>query len=169
MKLALICAALLSVSCGYHVSGRADTVPKTIHTIAIPAFHNTTTRYKLTDRLAEAISREFLTRTRYKIVTDVNQADAVLYGNVVNYFAYPIVFDQAAGRASVVQFSVILSAKLVERTTGKELFSRPSFEMKQQYELSSDQRAFFEESDVAIERLSRDVARSIVSAVLENF
>jgi len=167
-----VCAALtlsLAASCGYRVSGHGDTIPKAIRTIAIPAFGNATTRYQLTDRIPEALAREFITRTRYSVVKDINNADAVLYGTVVNYFAYPIVTDPATARASVVQMSVVLSAKLVERTTGKELFTRQSFEMKQQYEVSSDQVAFFAESDTAFTRLSRDVARTLVSAVLENF
>jgi hypothetical protein len=161
--------ALIVSSCGYHVSGHSDLMPKTIKTIAIPAWGNATTRYKLTDRIPEAVAREFIQRTRYQIVGDLNQADAILRGTVVNYFASPIIFDPTTSRASVVQISVVMSAVLVERSTGKQLFSRPSFEVKQQYEISSDPNAFFQESDPAMTRLSKDVARSLVSAILENF
>lgn len=171
MKLVALLTPLLlaAVSCGYHLAGHADTIPQNIKTIAIPAFGNASTRYKLTDRIPEAVAREFITRTRYRVVTDENQADAVLRGSVVNYFAYPIVFDQQTARASVVQISVTMTATLTERTTGKVLYSNPHFELKQQYEITSDQIAFFEESDTAMVRLSRDVARMLVSAVLENF
>ena len=41
-------------SCGYHVAGKANLVPKTVHTIAIPPFENATVRYKLSDLLPEA-------------------------------------------------------------------------------------------------------------------
>jgi hypothetical protein len=167
--LALVIAAASTISCGYHVSGRADTLPKTIHTIAIPAFGNATTRYKLTDRVPEAVAREFIARTRYKVVNDQSQADAILRGTVVNYFAYPTIFDPATARAAVVQIQVVMSATLVERATGKVLFTRPIIEVKQQYEISADQVAFFEESDTAMTRLSRDVARMLVSAILEDF
>jgi hypothetical protein len=151
------------------VSGHSDLVPKNINTICIPAFGNGTTRYKLTDRLAEALSREFIARTRYQIVNDMNQADAILRGNVVNYFSYPTVFDPNTQRASTVQVIVVMSVTLVERATGKVLYSRPSFDWKQQYEISADARTFFDESDVALDRLSRDVARMLVSGILENF
>jgi outer membrane lipopolysaccharide assembly protein LptE/RlpB len=79
----LIITALLAASCGYHVAGRADLVPKSVQSIAIPAFTNVTTRYKLTDRLPEALSREFISRTRYHIVADADQADAILRGSVL--------------------------------------------------------------------------------------
>lgn len=162
-------ALLAATGCGYHVAGRADLMPKTVRTIAVPAFGNATTRYRITDRLPQAITREFIARTRYQVVNDPGEADAVLYGTVVNYFVYPIIFDQTTGRASTIQVAVSMSATLVERGTGKTLFTRPSFDWKQQYEISSDPRAFFDESDVALDRLSRDVARMLVSAILENF
>ena len=36
---------LVNASCGYHVSGKADLLPKSVQTIAIPAFTNITARY----------------------------------------------------------------------------------------------------------------------------
>jgi hypothetical protein len=42
-------------------------------------------------------------------------------------------------------------------------------EFRQRYEIAIDPNAYFEESDMALERLSRDVARTVVSAVLEAF
>ena len=163
--------SILTASCGYHVSGKGDLLPKNLHTIAIPAFENATVHYRLNDRLPEAISREFIARTRYRVIPDVNEADAVLRGTVVNYVAFPSVFDQVTGRASGLQVSVVMQVALTERATGKVLFSRPSFEMRQTYEFSpnSAPQAYFDESETALARLSRDVARDVVSAILEKF
>lgn len=168
-RLAALASAVALASCGYHVAGKADLVPKSVHTIAIPAFGNLTTRYKLTDHLPQAISREFIARTRYQMVDDPKQADAVLHGAVINFVAYPTIFDQRTGRASGLQVNVTMQVNLVERATGKVIFSRPSFDFHQRYEISLNAKAFFEESDAALDRLSRDVARDIVSAILENF
>jgi len=156
-------------ACGYHVAGQADLVPKTVKTIAVPPFGNITLHYRLTDRLADAISREFLARTRYQIVTDPNQADAVLRGAVVNYFAFPTIVNQATGRPSGFQVNVTMQVSLVERATGKVLFNRPSFEMHDRYEISIPATQYFDESATALDRLSTDVARDVVSAILENF
>ncbi len=155
--------------CGYHVGGKADLLPKTVKTIAIPTFGNLTTRYKISDRLGNAVSREFLTRTRYQIVADPNGADAVLSGVVVNYVAYPTVVDQVTSRAAGVQIQVILRLTLTDKASGKVLFTRPNMEVRERYEISIDQSQYFEESESALERLSRDVARSVVSAVLSGF
>jgi hypothetical protein len=165
----LAVACLVLSSCGYHVAGKADLVPKSVHTIAIPSFGNGTARYKITNRLPQAISREFIARTRYQIVTDPNEADAVLNGSIVNYFVFPILFDQATGRASGLQINVTMQVSLVERVTGKVIYSRPNFDANQRYEMALDAGAYFEESDAALDRLSRDVARDLVSRILENF
>ncbi len=167
--LLVLALSVTAASCGYHVSGKADLLPKRIHTIAIPAFGNATTKYKLSERLTSALAREFISRTRYRIVADPNQAEAILTGSVINVFSYPTIFDPASGRASGVQVVVILQVTLTDRSNNAVLFTRPGFEVRERYEISVDPRAYFEESDAATERLSRDVARSVVSAVLENF
>ena len=151
------------------MSGHADLMPAHVKTIAVPAFGNITGRYRLTDLMASSITREFISRTRYQVVPDANEADAVVHGSVVNYLSFPNVSDQATGRAAGIQVIVVLNLELVERTTGKVLYSRPNFEMRNRYEIAIDPRAYFEESDLALQRVSRDVARQVVSAILEAF
>jgi len=165
-------AALLPfmlVSCGYKFAGTDTVLPKTIHTVSIPAFTNLTTRYKLTDQLSEVIAREFITRTRYRVITDASTADAVLRGTVINYAFYPTIYDQTTGRAAFAEIRVTLAVTLTERATGKVLFSRPNFDVRETYQISPNAPQYFEESDPALKRAGQQVARSIVSAVLENF
>jgi hypothetical protein len=156
-------------SCGYHAAGHADLLPKTIQSVCIPAFTNATVRYKLTDRLPEALSREFISRTRYKIVTDCNAADAVLRGSVNNYLYYPTVFDPTTGRASAVDMRVYLTVTLTERVTSKVLFKRVNMEARERYEISVDPRAYFDESDAGLDRVAKTVAQQLVTGILENF
>jgi outer membrane lipopolysaccharide assembly protein LptE/RlpB len=169
IKYLAILVPLLLASCGYKFAATDTVLPKTIHTIAIPAFNNLTIRYKLTDQIPEAISREFLTRTRYKVVSDPNTADAVLRGGVLNYSFNPTIFDPATGRAAYAELRVSLSVTLTERATGKVLFERKNFDVRETYQISPDATQYFEESDPALKRAGQQVARSIVSAVLENF
>ncbi len=164
---ALLCLAL--GGCGYRAGSPANPLPLAVSTIAIPGFENVTSRYKLSDRMPAALTREFIARTRYRVVPDADSADAILRGAVLNYQSFPNVVDQSSGRATGVQLIVSLQLSLTERKTGKVLFSRPSMEVRNRYEISIDQNAYFEESDVALERVSREVARTVVSAVLEAF
>lgn len=160
--------AVVLAGCGYHVSGHADLLPKNIKTIAVPAFSNVTTRYQLARLLPEDITREFLSRTRYAVVADPAQADAVLTGTLVNAFAYPTTADPQ-GRATGVQAIVTLQLTLTDRGTGAVIWSNSAAEFREQYEISVDPAQYFDESSTAMIRLSRDVARSVVSAILEKF
>jgi hypothetical protein len=165
----LLPLACVLASCGYHVAGRADLLPKTIKTIAIPAFGNVTTHYKLTDQMPEAMKREFIARTRYRLISDPNQADAILRGAVVSYTSFPTLFDPNTNRAVGVELRVTLQVSLVERATGKVLFNRPSLDVHETYQISEDPGQYFEESDTALARASKSVAQQVVTSILENF
>ena len=114
MKVLVAAFGVMLAGCGYHTAGHADLMPKTIHSVCIPAFKNASSRYKLTDHLPEAISREFIARTRYSIISDCTQADAVLTGTVLNYLANQTVVNVTTGRA-----------------TGKVLYSNANFEARE--------------------------------------
>ncbi len=167
--LSLAVVSLALSSCGYHVAGKGDLIPATVKTVAIPAWGNVTTRYKLTDQIPEAIAREFLLNTRYKVISDVNQADIVLRGAITRYTGYATVVEQSTGRATVVEIHVQLQASLTERATGKVLFTRPNFEVRERYEISVDPQQYFDESDVALARASQATTRQLVSSILNNF
>lgn len=165
----LLTLAAMSSGCGYHVAGRGDLMPRTVKTIAVQPFGDATLRYKLARLLPADITRELISRTRYRIVDDPNQADAIITGTLVNYFASPTITDPATSRATTVQAIAILSVTMTERATGKVLFTRQSMEMRQRYEVASDPKEYFDESGTAVIRISKDVARTVVSAILEGF
>jgi hypothetical protein len=164
-----VAAAISAVSCGYHVGGKADLMPKSIHTIAIPAFTTFTVRYKLVDALPQQIGREFIARTRFQVVENPSQADAVLSGSINSAQVYPVVFDPTSGKATTIQAVVTLTINLREQATGRTLYSRSNFVLRQNYDVAVDPHQFFDESGPAFDRLSRDLARDVVSAIVENF
>lgn len=172
MRLSLVLvAALLAPACGYHVGGKADLIPKSVKTIAIPAFGNGTVRYQLARLLPADLTREFHSRTHYTIVTDPGQADAVLKGVVTNVATISPTTDPATGRATSVQILVTLQITLVDSHTGKVLYTNAngSTEFRERYEVATDPRTYFDESNTALQRVSQDVARSVVTAILEAF
>jgi outer membrane lipopolysaccharide assembly protein LptE/RlpB len=163
----VLAAAALTAGCGYHVAGRGDLIPKTVHTIAVQPFGNATARYKLARLLSSDIARELISRTNYRLVEDTNQADAILTGALTNFGAYPIV--TANGRATTIQAIVTVQVKLINRATGQIIFERQGAEFRERYEISIDPATYFDESGTAMERLSKDVSRGVVSAILNAF
>ncbi len=167
-QLAPFLAVLMLSGCGYQVGGTGDALPKTIHTIAIPPVKNVSITYKLTDLLNTYISREFISRTRYRIVPDPNEADAILTAAVVNYVTYPTIYDANSGRATGTQVIVTVTFTLRDKS-GAVIMNRPNFEVRERYEISIDPKQYFDESEPALQRLAGDVSRTIVSAILNKF
>lgn len=169
---------LLSTGCGYRVAGKGDMLPPNIRTIAIPAFGNATVRYKLSDRLPQALGREFILRTKYRIVADPADADAILTGSINNIFVGNPIYDPVTNRAANSQLFVQMRISLIDAHTKKVIYENQTFDYRTRYEIStvdegsgrrSDLNVYFDESDSALDRLSHEVARSVVSAVLEKF
>jgi outer membrane lipopolysaccharide assembly protein LptE/RlpB len=167
--LALAVAVAFAAGCGYHVAGTTSNLPPTIHTIAVPAFQNKTNQYRIEQRLTEATVHEFLVRTRYRIVPDAANADAVVRGKVVSVETNPLLFDTATGRATTMIVSVKCEVSLQEVATKRELFRNDNFLFRNEYEISTDVKSFFEEQDPALDRLARDFASRLVAAITEKF
>jgi hypothetical protein len=165
---AALLAALLS-GCGYHIAGKADTIPDEIRAIAVPAFQNGTTEYKIEQYMTQAVKRELLSRTRYQVVNREENADATLLGSVVGFLAFPQNFDPITNRATTVTTITRLQVNLIDRRTGATIYQNPNLEYRERYEVSADPTVYFEERQAAHERSSEAMARAVVSAVLEGF
>ncbi|MFL6448215.1 MAG: LPS assembly lipoprotein LptE [Bryobacteraceae bacterium] len=151
------------------MGGKADLIPKSIQTIAIPAFASASLRYKLLDVLPQQIGREFIAKTRFRVVTDPSEADAVLSGNINAAQVYPSIFDPSTGKPTSAQLLVVLSLTFSERATGRVLFTRNNMAFRQNYSIAVDPHQFFDESGPAMDRVSRDIAHDVVDAILEAF
>src|SRR6266567_1444410 len=167
LLVAAVC--LLSTACGYHEGGRGDRLPPDVHTIAIPIFVNKTPRYRIEQRLAGAVTREFIERTKFRVTTDPAQADAVLKGTVTSVNAGVLTFDLNTGRATTLQIQVTANVALVDSHTQKVIFSNPAYAFREEYQISQSNPSLFEEDQPALDRLSRDMARTLVTDILENF
>src|SRR5512138_2260408 len=161
-KLALLplLLACTLAGCGYHVAGRANRLPKNVHTIAIPGFINQTQTYKIEQLLTAAVVREMLTRTHYRITDRVDEsADAILHGVVLTAQVAPVTYDSVTGRASSALVTVTAQVTLVDRHN-QRLFEQPSYVFRDQYQVSRELSSFFQEESPAMDRLSRDFART---------
>jgi Lipopolysaccharide-assembly len=163
-------SCLLLTACGYHSSTHAQVkLPSGINTIAVPIFVNKTNSYRAEQVLTEAVVREFTSRSEYRIETnDDGTPDAVLHGTVVTTNIYPLTYDSQTGRQSSAIVQISMSVKLVDKH-GKTLFENPNYSFREQYQVTREVTSFFDESPPAVDRLSRDFARTLVAEILEGF
>jgi len=175
--------AILFSGCGYHVAGTASRLPAGLKVIAVPMIENRTNRYRIEQLMTEAVVHEFLARTKYRIVSTEDSADAVLHAEITSFDATPVVFDTTPGpnstpvpnvnatttSATTMLVSVHMKVSLEERETKTILYKNDNYLFREPYELSTDPTKFFDEQGPAMERMSRDFASRLVADIVENF
>jgi hypothetical protein len=168
----VLCAFVAS-GCGYALAGRGSFLPSHIQTIGIPTFANRTTVFNLETLLTQKVRAEFIGRGSYKILPESTGVDAVLTGEVISAAPVPASFttQQIASRYVI---TMIARVELRDLRDNKVLWENPGLTFRQDYEAQSttstlEPAAFFEQDRDALERMSTDFARTIVSAILEAF
>jgi outer membrane lipopolysaccharide assembly protein LptE/RlpB len=161
---------LLGLSaCGYHTAGHAVNLPNTVHTIAVPTFTNKSEAYRVEQILTASVVREFNTRTQYHVISEPDShADATLHGTVLQVLTAPLTYDSQTGRASSALVAVSVQVSLVDRK-GKILYQDPNYTFRSEYQISGQPSAFFDQESPALDRLSGDFARTLVSNILEAY
>ena len=166
--LAAICVLFLT-ACGYHVAGTASRISPDVKTIAVPPFKNLSATFRIEQQLTAAVTHEFLERTPYRILPNPPDADAVLLGTVKDVRARAITFDVNTGRATSLQVRVLAEVKLEDLHSHKLLFSNSNYVFREEYQVSESPSALFQEDKPALDRLAHDLARTLVTDILENF
>jgi len=179
MILSSLAGAIVVIGgCGYHTAGHYNTIPTSIHVIAVPTMENKTTRYRVEQKLTEATIHEFLAKTNYHVVPDANGGDAVLTGKVLSMETVPLLFqtpNSANGiptnntQATAMLVTMRCEVTFMDRATDKMLYHNDNFVFRNEYELSTDVKSFFQEGDPALDRMAREFAERLVAAVTENF
>jgi hypothetical protein len=173
----VLAALLASNGCGYALAGRGNFLPSYIRTIGIPSFENHTSFFQMAQLVTDKVRTEFIGRGNYKIVPELVGADAVLVGAVTNVTVVPTNFaEQQASR-----YTITVTANIQLRDVQKDtiLWSNPAVSIREEYDATSsfsndpsglvDPSSFFTQESNALERISSEFSRSVVSAILEAF
>ena len=166
--LLLLVAALPLAGCGYHAVGAATHIPANVRTIAVPVFTTHAQAYHTELALTQAVVRELDTRTRYRIVGNAADADAVLSGTVLTQTADPLTYDSTTGVTS--SYLVTITVKVVLTAhDGRILYQNDALSYREQYQSTQNLSGFIREDPAAVNRLARDFAQAIVGNMLESF
>jgi hypothetical protein len=166
-------AAAGAWGCGYSLAGRGSFLPDYIKTIGVPTFENRTSLFNLETQVTDKVRSEFIGRGHYQIVPDSTNVDALLTGEVSGVTIQPVSFttQQLASR-----YTITMSARVELRDVreNKVLWDNPNLVFRQDYEAQSaqtqlDPSSFFGQDQNALDRMTTEFARTIVSAILEAF
>jgi outer membrane lipopolysaccharide assembly protein LptE/RlpB len=164
--LAVLTALSLS-GCGYHTLGAATHLPPDVKTLAVPVFATRTDSNGTETALTEAVVREFITRTRFRVITNSgSDADAVLHGTILKQAVMPLTYNAATQQSSSFVITIVASVTLTAHD-GRVLYENKNYVYREQYQSSTDLPTFIQEDPAAIQRLSREFAKQLVADILE--
>ena len=171
----LLCAcAVASNGCGYALAGRGSFLPTTIKTVGIPKLENRSTFFQVEDLLTEKIRAEFIGRGKYTIMPEAAGADAVLTGEVLGISVVPVgISDQQL--ASRYLFTVAMKMEFTDVRNQDVLWSNDSLIFRGEYDLQTrgnvaiPGETFLDQERSSVDRIATDVARTVVTAILEAF
>lgn len=166
LMVAIVAAACVAgSSCGYRMRSASKNFADGIRSLGIPTFVNHTQRQKIEQQMTRALLREFTVRTGIPVSSASAGVDAVLQGEVRNLTSSPVAFGtDTFGSAFIVV--VQMSVKLVRTRDGAVLWEDSDFVYRERYILNTKVTDFFSEEGPALQRLSREFAASLVSAML---
>lgn len=169
-----ILGAAVTASCGYALAGRGSFLPDYIKTLGIPMFENATPYQTIEQLFTQKVRLEFQSSRRYTIVPNDQGVDGIVRGSIQSINLAPVgLNDQQL--ASRVRATVIVKVSFEDVKSQKTLWENPALSFSDEYELPTQTgaavnvAAFIDNNKVAMDRISTDFARSLVSAILEAF
>ena len=164
---------LFVAGCGYTLAGRGSSLPANVRSVGIPLFVNSTPIFDLEQVLTQRVRVEFISRGKYQVVPDATGTDAVLTGEITSVQLQPTAFNdqQQAARYAI---TVVIKVELKDLKQNKTLYENPGLTFRDEYEVTSgatnaSPADFLGQNRDALERLSQDFARTVVSTILEAF
>ena len=169
-------AAIATSGCGYALAGRGSFLPTDIRVVAIPQLVNRTTFFDVEQILTEKVRNEFIGRGKYRIVPDAQGADAVLNAEITSITLQPVGFT-AAQLASRYAFNLTMKVDFVDARTQKSLWQNDALIFREEYDLSAsttgtgqvEGATFLDQQRSSFDRIATDVARTVVTAIVEAF
>jgi hypothetical protein len=173
LRAAVLGSGFAITGCGYSLAGRGSFLPASIRVVAIPEFVNNTSLFEVEKRVTAKVRSEFIGRGRYTVQPNATGADALLTGEISSITVTPtaITEDRQASRYVI---TVTTKIEFRDVKADKVLWSNPYLQFREDYELSNtdnvtDPTAFLGQDMNALDRLATELARTIVSAILEAF
>jgi hypothetical protein len=170
----LLSLVLVVPGCGYSLAGRGSFLPAYIQVVGIPQLINHTTFFDVEQILTEKVRAEFIGRGKYRIVPDTTGVDAVLSSEVLSIYVQPSGYTDAQ-LASRYMFTVTMKVAFTDARTNEVLWSNDALTFREEYELATrgnvalEGAAFLDQERAAFDRIATDIARTVVTAILEAF
>ncbi len=154
------------IGCGYRLRGTGTFLPEHIKLIYIKEFKNKTSRFELEKIVTDEVRKEFATRKGFSITAEESSSDAVLFGDILSFAVVPVGVQEV--EASRYRIRLTLSVSLYDKKQKKIIYKNSSFFFEEEYDMEGDVD-FLSLEDETVKKISQEMAKSLVSTILEGF
>jgi outer membrane lipopolysaccharide assembly protein LptE/RlpB len=162
VSLVLLVAA--TSGCGYSLRGH---LPGHIQSIAVPIFVNRTQEPAVESVITRAVVEAFSTNGRLRVAR-LEDADAILEGEVVGYAVDSIAFDRNAN-VQLYRLRVVLNLTMRDLRRNTVLFREPNFSDKADFRVRGAVSQTIAREETALRQAALDIARTVVSLAVDRF
>lgn len=164
---ASIICLLLVCGCGYSLPGRGESLPDDIQRVLVEPFKNKTTEPFLETQLTNEIRDQFSRRRSLEVVSDAEQADAILSGTITSYRASSVSYDR---NDDITEYraTMVVQAELI-RANGEDVIWQGSVTWKEEFFANDDRAQQDYNETLAQEDLNRRLAQEVYNRITDNF
>jgi outer membrane lipopolysaccharide assembly protein LptE/RlpB len=162
--LGLALAALLLAGCGYSTRG---SLPDHIKTVAVPIFKNRTLEPGVESAITSGVVNAFSSGGRVKVVP-LDEADAILQGEVVGYSLDGLSFDTNAN-VRAYRLRVVLNVEFRDVRRSAMLWRQEGLSETSDFQVAGQVSDTIARGQGAVQQAAAEIGRKVVNLAVDRF
>lgn len=168
IKLGLLLMLVSALAgCGYAFAPQGDHIDQRIKNVYVEPFGNKTAQAEIENYMRTAFIDQIIQNSRFKAVSNAEQADAVIGGNVLNLNTATLSYRRNI-LAAEERMTVTLEASFREKNSGKIIWSSRNVSGRVDYRLQ-DATNPLPARKQALQKLAKDTAEKAFNQMMSNF
>jgi outer membrane lipopolysaccharide assembly protein LptE/RlpB len=162
--LGLVLAAILLAGCGYSTHG---SLPDHIKTVAVPIFKNRTLEPGVESAITSGVVNAFSSGGRVKVVP-IDEADAVLQGEVVSYSLDGLSFDTNAN-VRAYRLRLVLNVEFRDVRRSAMLWRQEGLSETSDFQVAGQVSDTIARGQGALQQAAAEIGRKVVNLAVDRF
>ena len=162
--LGLILAAVVLAGCGYSTKG---SLPDHIKTVAVPIFKNRTLEPGVDSAITSGVVNAFSSGGRVKVVP-IDEADAILQGEVVAYSLEGLAFDRNAN-VQAYRLRLVLNVEFRDVKRSAMLWRQEGLSETSDFQVQGQVSDTIARARGAVSQAAVEIGRKVVNLALDRF
>jgi outer membrane lipopolysaccharide assembly protein LptE/RlpB len=162
--LGLILVAILVAGCGYSTRG---SLPDHIKTVAVPIFKNRTLEPGVESAITSGVVNAFSSGGRVKVVP-IDEADAVLQGEVVGYSLDGLSFDSNAN-VRAYRLRLVLNVEFRDVRRSAMLWRQEGLSETSDFQVAGQVSDTIARGQGALQQAAAEIGRKVVNLAVDRF